>query len=44
MMLVQLYPSTDGTISDLYTHSSVSNKICITNPIKQVANVIDPYW
>jgi len=34
--------STGDTISDLYTYSSVSNKICITNPIKQVANVSDP--
>jgi len=34
--------STGDTISNLHTHSSVSNKISITNPIKQVANVIDP--
>ena len=42
MMLIKLTSSTDGTNSDNFTHSSVSNKICITNPIKQVANVIDP--
>jgi hypothetical protein len=35
--------STVGTISDIYTHSSVTNKICITDPINQVANVIDPH-
>ena len=40
MMLVEL--STDGSISDLYTTRSVSNKISITNSIKQVANVIEP--
>jgi hypothetical protein len=40
MMLVEL--STDGTISDLYTNRSVSNKICITNSIKQVANLNEP--
>ena len=36
MLLVELSSSPDGSISDLYTHSSVSNKICINNPIKHV--------
>jgi hypothetical protein len=29
--------STAGSISDLYSHGSVSNKVAITNPIKQDA-------
>ena len=41
--LVELSSSTDGTISELYTHSPVSNTIYITNPIKQAANVFDPF-
>ena len=40
MILVDLL--TNGSISDLYTTRSVSNKISITNTIKQVANVIEP--
>jgi hypothetical protein len=35
-MLVELYSSTDGNISDRYTHSSVRNKTYITNPINQL--------
>lgn len=34
--------STDGSIAYLYSHGSFRNKVCITNPIKQVAIVIDP--
>ena len=41
MLLLELTSSTVGAISDLYTHSSVSNKICITNPIKQDANITE---
>jgi hypothetical protein len=33
---VELYTSTNGNISDLYTHRSVRNKTYITNPINQL--------
>jgi len=41
MMLMELTSSTDGILYDLNTYNSVSNEINFTNPIKQVANLID---